>query len=674
MNRVFGIILGANEGESLVEFKCHLEDAEYEARFNVIGKILESKNYWDHDIISPACHNFWSRFEQFKELKNKRINVYYETQRHSIHETQIDNLQSLKLAVCMGLLAHRCAEKLDIRYRNICFTGTIHSGGELRVGEVLKCQEKYDLLVKQNDFAKAGEIGVFVYVSNEDIKTNGTVTAIRIPPGSLAADIIWKLSGKIVYPLEEKYTFKAAAFNYIREIFSKTKRLLRCTWYFSTTDSAECLFFFELLRELIKKGQAFEPEIFMPAAILGTDIVKDNNPYEKPAWYKRTEQENLNDAIKANNELVTLRELIMNEIAILQRLLFIYHPHRRLKVSLDENRSSAELMTSRGENALHIGFNPESGTEEYLVYTSAQKLGISGIDDADANDILKRLKTIFGESKKTKDEEPRIILIGPPGVGKTTITKKLTPANKRRLSSDPFINDHIFNDGALFPKEQWYTRNAFEGKNAEISCREREEREEQMIHIRELGEEAILRMVIATGDSADLGGKAIFFPKVQFFLRNHNFIIVLLIPELTEEERRGKNDQEIMKAEFEEYFKLYKNNSEVLLVEKDRRNVYAIMDEAKCRAYNEIKNGSREKSPVCAACKWSAHNECEERIEGEEMWRRFHDGLYKEIWELRYPYYRAAADFCVNVRDGMTADQVVAEVLEKKEKFLQENA
>ncbi|MCL2608938.1 MAG: ATP-binding protein [Treponema sp.] len=294
-------------------------------------------------------------------------------------------------------------------------------------------------------------------------------------------------------------------------------------------------------------------------------------------------------------------------------------------------------------------------------------------------DILFKKSKSFLRAKSKK--KPLFVIIGPPGIGKTTVIEKLREKEpwKKVLSTDEFFNDRIFDNKKRFIEEGGYTLDEFikiksmtgyKKSRSSLTGMKEFKNSNYPMDIRVLCYKIVILMAKVTGDFIDLDGKAIQNKNVIDLLRKNKFKIILIIPSL-KAELIGKSEETIKEAEFLEYLSIYKEYPSKLLDCSYRENIREIMDNAVCKIFEDKKKNPDLTKLKCSICKCHIHppGGCEHRAEDEEMWDKFETGLRNEIWHDRYSLYHNNYDIVV---DRLSSTDI-AEIVKKIEVFLEEN-
>jgi shikimate kinase len=295
-------------------------------------------------------------------------------------------------------------------------------------------------------------------------------------------------------------------------------------------------------------------------------------------------------------------------------------------------------------------FSSDEKTSDYLVYL---------------------LETFYYYRTSSKQAESNgistnFVLIGPPGIGKTTLVKKLSEKLKKKvLSTDIFFNDRIFDNQKRFLNEGGYTLEEFIQIKSMTDI-DKSEDDYYPLDIRELCYEIVIRMAVVTGDLIDLDGKAILFPDVIKFLRSKGFKLILIIPNLDGAECGNKSKEEKKKEEFNEYFLMYKNYGKKLFSDNlYRENIREMMQKALCKNFEKIKLDPKLKTSRCDDCSMDPNFICEHKVESEELWETFKDKLYNEIWLDRYDKFHNNYDLIIDRRSRTPVEETVETLMQK---------
>jgi len=690
---VYGVIRGGKSNVNIgpVQFEANVSDSQH-PKFVLVKRELYSclPGFEDNSF------KFWNAQGLAEDMHNKRIEVHLLNQ--NLSNNGCKNIESLNLALLLSPLS-KC-DKLSFPYERVCFTGDVTLDGvyEPRVIEAGNVDEKYALLLKSDEFKKGNSVFVYVSEPKQQIKSDNALKTIRIDPGTSVVDIIRRLSDEFKTDYYGKFIVRQK----LEDIMAGTDRKIHFEYFFRRASvekkfiqNSQELFFFNLNQQLIEDNKTFELSISMPAAILDEDYAGNNAVFApKPKWYEKIEKESPEQAPMLNDNLKFLRGLIVNEKESLDRLFFLYNKkkYRRLAIQIIENRTTPDLAGSNLENALYIWWHDtENSKREYLIIDDGKNLWFCDLTEKESlkwqkdkiryyREKLDNIKKPFNDDcliPTTKNEEPLIVLVGPPGIGKTKTAGRIKDklSKKHVLISDDFIYHHLFNDsGNGFAP---YSTLEFQEAKDSFAFSERKKQRDAFIQIWGLAEEIVLKMAIAQGEVVDMDGKALLFPNIQKLIKKGSIICILLIPQLTSAEKEHYSSQEEIKnAEFEEYFKIYKERGKELLDGKGRKNIFQLMQEAICKKYDPKNNKiteKTEKTEKCGTCLWHKPNGCPHRNSEDDMWNNFHDKLKAEIW-VRYDIYHRVQDETVDVRYGMTTDEIIDQIEIKIEEFKKELA
>jgi hypothetical protein len=645
-------------------------------------------------VFENNSSRFWEKQYYVKNIydelrKGKRIETGTMVQIKVDGQAHSGDISSLNLALLLSPLR----EAREGCFDNVCITGNVLFGSspdDVWVEAVEDCEEKYNIAAQNEAFKKQNTTSVFVYVSHKKIEPKpgaDNIKLLQIAPGQPIDALISRLLYGITYRPDQKEMFRAAVQQRIEDPLFQAEGRVYFEYYFTNPPAkkdriVKTLFFFDLMHTMLEEGRDFSLLVRYPAPIDDSDLAGANDLVPKPAWYERLREEHSPDEAEEANDMVKfLKALINHEAEILHRLFFVYNKKEYKKISLNidirEDRENRDLVDYHSENVLYIWHQDASGKklEEYIISTSPEGLNFSHISKASGDEprnILGGAQKKFGINNikniyaGKNFQMPPIILIGPPGIGKSTIMEKMKAYtnSKNLLSTDEFIYRYLYNDfgkNGIQAGFAPYTTQEFCYQAANLNALRK--RREDFMEIWGLAEIMVLRMALSTGDLVDLDGKGICLNNIPRFLDTH-FITVLLIPSLKEDEVRKNKEEE----EFQEYVKIYRKRKDMLLgPNKGRKNIYHLMRISLCAAYDDLKKTFPKpectlSSDVCPC--WNDYTCCPHRRDEEAMWSEFTKRLKKEIW-TRYNLYQRVADITVDVRAGSDIDKTVETVMLK---------
>jgi shikimate kinase len=275
--------------------------------------------------------------------------------------------------------------------------------------------------------------------------------------------------------------------------------------------------------------------------------------------------------------------------------------------------------------------------------------------------LLNRIKEQFTREwvKSSNADKLHFVVVGPPGVGKTTIINTMAKRDNKQIeSSDDLVNLRIFEKDN--PER---SRERFQGKNTLPYADERE-RNEITNRIWEEATKIAIDFAYAKDTYLDLDGKAWMLEEVRLYLKERDYITILLIPET-----------------FDEYFNLFARpdlaaapekqlEEQLQLINNKRLNVYVAMWKHSCKNYIEYQNqkARNELPDKCMNCEWYKYDyDCEYKTPKDTMWENFKKELNIEIWGKRIDFYNDNPDGTVSRRCGQTVTEIIQDIYKKIE-------
>lgn len=605
-------------------------------------------------------------------------------------------------------------ENLSIPYTHLCFTGIVNNECRTyEIGRIEEKYKAFsDLIIKNKIDKNKNNSFAFIYVSDNEIdftsiNKNPAIKTIRLLPNISINEVIQQISKSFSRRIGKHIEYNNAIYCKLMDAIESNNSLqgtFKANVYLSGNTNSKLFFdshsLFKVFRYAIDEGYKFSLQINITKYLSNSEITSDDMAEElKPKWWRNDITDS--NSLEINERLKVLASEIKNQIKAFKQDIFQQYGYKQFegkvpgKLQVTINYCNNELINFEAktgiENALVIEINGKkyisSSNGGYLEYAefgdneelprhinkiiqtlgSEQKcknaidfigikdskriLNIIDSEEIDSKEKLSKIGEILRLLKTQKIFIPRICLYGLPGIGKTTLNKKLVdlyrePGKKLSIddlfliSSDYIINERLFDD------------NLSSRHNPSVQATNQEEKslEECVIYSRKdyeyflngnhdillhnLGINFVLIECYNTLDIPDLGGKSVLNEDTRYLLNQLDFFTIFICPD--GDPKTGaiffpyENELIDENKYFEAYFQLYKNRPS-LLDKAARRNICNLVE----NTGGFIDDGKGGHEP--------------------KDWDSFKKELYNKIFHPRFHLYNQKYDLKV-IRRGSTDD------------------